>query len=213
MPTPRKEREIQTLERLESQSPGSPYGTYFHQTIHGTVYHNVFDPFPTYDEGTGGGGGGSTTLKEFIVSSVTGDYLICNEVTRDAQGSASWGVAEFTVAKPYDLRWSTWSGSTSDATYPGDVKTYKSGSVTTYTETLNPLYENAAILAASNNTLYMGTGSYSSASLSGSAIVYTDINIDARKYLPTPQTMEICITSNGVSTKKNFVYFGGAPYV
>lgn len=183
-----------------------------YRTLHGTVY---VAPRKSKRGGItfASGSTPSTTMTEFQISSVLGDHLIGRIVTRNAQGSASVAGSNYTIAKPYDLRWSTWSGSTGDTTYPGEIKSYKSGSTVTYTEVLKPSYTNATIMAVSNNSLYMGTGSYSSASLNGTASGYTDINIDARKYMPVIQSMYICITANGVSTTKQFKYFGGEPYV
>ena len=153
----------------------------------------------------------ATNIKEYKVQTIHDNYLSCYPVSR-ASGSITTDTSSIVfVAKPYDLRYSTWSGSTnssysasvSGSTYADETRTYQSASVTVIVETLKPTYSGSFILAAQNTTLYSGS----------TAISWTDVNVDARKYLPDGQTMTICETVNGVSTTKKFVYWGGKTFI
>lgn len=152
------------------------------------------------------GGSGGTTIKRFRIETVSDDYLVCKAV--EADGTVPAGAALWYIAKPAELRGSTYSG----VTVGGWSYALDSGAATrtgTYTladgqfvqgmttvEKCEPSYTALYThIYASQVTPNTGVPDPQNAS---QKLTWLDLNVDARKWLPPRRMVTACL--NGVPT-------------
>jgi hypothetical protein len=84
------------------------------------------------------------TIQQFAVQSVEGDYLVCHAITLDADGDLLEGTQDINVAKPYLLRRSITSRTTSDGlitySYTSDTQRTATLDATSETQKITPDY-------------------------------------------------------------------------
>jgi hypothetical protein len=92
---------------------------------------------------------GSAYVQQFIIKSVTGDYLVCKTLS----GTTS-GTEDVYVARPYLLRRTIWSGATRNGvtyTYSGDQSRAASTGGTAIVEKVTPSYQVGDVIKATAN--------------------------------------------------------------
>jgi len=154
----------------------------------------------------GGGGGAGAGIKRFRIETVGDDYLVCKAVDED--GSVPPNAALYYIAKPAELRASTYSGiviggwsyavdagaGTRTATWTLPDGEFLNGLQTV--EKCEPGY-NAGynFIFAAQATPNAGVTDPNNAS---AKLTWLDMNVDARKWMPPRVMVRACI--NNVST-------------
>lgn len=126
-------------------------------------------PLPTVYRGSSEGSPHS--VQQFVISSVSGDFLVC----RSLSGTSS-GTADVNVARPYLLRRTIWSGATRNGvtyTYSGVQSRDATTGGTAINEKVTPSYQATDVITAIS--LPIG-------GIGNTGLMWVDMNFDGRSW-------------------------------
>lgn len=122
----------------------------------------------------------SITIARFVITSISGDYLVCREFDGTAQGTA-----DVYISKPYLLRSSMASRAGVTFTYTDSQARSATDGSTTEDQSVTPSYVAGDEIYAVRG-LVRGSGAFSDPDETR-AIEWMDLNLDARAWAQTEE--------------------------